>query len=197
MINYSNASNEAPYRKFKQLYELALDKKQNNIQAICISSINKKTSQPNSRYVNLKFINGKEWIFFSNYNSPKAKEFAMNKEISALFFWDSINSQIRLRGKIFKTDEDFSDKYFSQRNKEKNILSIISDQSKILDSYESLEKRFKDFKQSELIVRPKHWGGFSFIPSYFEFWSGHKNRLNKREVFELDEGGWSKYYLEP
>ena len=37
-------------------------------------------------------------------------------------------------------------------------------------------------------ARPDFWGGFSFVPYYFEFWQGHKNRLNKRHVFEQKDG---------
>ena len=35
--------------------------------------------------------------------------------------------------------------------------------------------------------RPDFWGGYSFIPYYFEFWQGHENRLNKRHVFEQQD----------
>ena len=44
---------------------------------------------------------------------------------------------------------------------------------------------------------PDYWGGFKFKPYYFEFWEGHKSRLNKREIFKLDNNDWTKYFLQP
>lgn len=197
MIDLQNICNEEPYLEFKRFYDLAKDQNQNSIQAICISSFNNKTNQPNSRFVNLKLVKNNEWIFFSNYNSPKAEEFRMNKKISAIFFWDSINTQIRLKGEIFKTSKSFSDEYFSKRKEEKNILAIVSNQSKKIESYEDLKQKYRDYKYSQSETRPNYWGGFSFIPSYFEFWEGHKNRLNKRKVYEYKKGSWNCYLLEP
>ena len=46
-------------------------------------------------------------------------------------------------------------------------------------------------------ARPYFWGGFSFIPYYFEFWQGHKNRLNKRRVFEQQDDEWIERLLQP
>ena len=45
--------------------------------------------------------------------------------------------------------------------------------------------------------RPSYWGGYSFKPYYFEFWQGHDVRLNKREVYTLQENGWEKHFLQP
>ena len=79
--------------------------------------------------VNLKYIIDDEWIFFSNYNSLKAQNFLNHDQISALFYWDSINVQIRIKAKIFKTLSKFSDEHFEKRNIKKNALSISSMQS--------------------------------------------------------------------
>ena len=46
-------------------------------------------------------------------------------------------------------------------------------------------------------IRYFYWGGFSFIPYYFEFWQGHNNRLNKRHVFFKDNEVWQDTYLQP
>ena len=51
--------------------------------------------------------------------------------------------------------------------------------------------------KKEILKRPDYWGGYSFKPYFFEFWSGHKNRLNKRTVFSKTEDGWDSFLLQP
>ena len=100
MIDISNIHNSEPYIFFKKYYEKALRANQNYIEAIAISSINKKSNEVDSRFVNLKKIDSEEWVFFSNYQSPKAKQFDQHNQISALFFWDKIGLQIRIKANI-------------------------------------------------------------------------------------------------
>ena len=148
--------------------------------------------------MNLKFIKGNSFIFFSNYNSPKAFAFNTHDQISALFYWSSINLQIRLKAKINKTSLNFNNEYFNSRSYEKNALAISSDQSKIISSYKDVIKKYEKAKiNQDLSKCPSYWGGFKFTPFYFEFWNGHDSRLNRREVFEHDDGTWKNYYLEP
>ena len=67
MIQFDNLSQELPYQVFKEKYENSLNAKQKNIEAICISSYSSEDNEVNARYVNLKFVSGKKFIFFSNY----------------------------------------------------------------------------------------------------------------------------------
>ena len=46
-------------------------------------------------------------------------------------------------------------------------------------------------------ARPNFWGGYSFIPYYFEFWEGHESRLNKRDVYEMKSNEWEHGILQP
>ena len=198
MIKINNINNSKPYSLFNEFYEKAINMKQNNIQAISVSSFNKNLNEVQSRYVNLKYINDNEWIFFSNYNSPKAESFKTHDQVSILIFWSSINLQIRLKAKIAKTSKSFNNKYFLYRSKEKNALAISSDQSKHIDSYEDVKLNYKkSFDFDDLTECPEYWGGFSFIPYYFEFWEGHESRLNKREVFEKINQSWNQFTLQP
>ena len=199
MIKFINTSLEKPYIRFQSLYKEALANDQRGIEAISISSYNQKVNEVEARYVNLKYIVNNEWIFFSNYNSPKAHQFQSHRQVSVLIFWPSINIQIRIKAKISKTSADFSDEHFQGRTQEKNALAISSNQSKVIDSFEEVAKNFK--KTLDVMtpdtVRPDFWGGFSFIPYYFEFWQGHKNRLNKRHVFEQQGDQWLEQLLQP
>ena len=71
-----------------------------------------------------------EFIFFSNYNSPKAIEFRSHDQISCAIFWSEVNIQIRIKAFIQKTSVSFNNLYFKSRSLEKNALAISSNQSK-------------------------------------------------------------------
>ena len=134
MIQFKNIKQEIPYLLFKEKYDQALDAGQKSIEAISISSYESKTTEVDSRFVNLKFITNDEFIFFSNYNSAKASSFISHNQIAALVYWPSTNVQIRMKAKIKKTLNKYNQKYFFNRSEEKNALAISSSQSKPIDS---------------------------------------------------------------
>jgi pyridoxamine 5'-phosphate oxidase len=198
MINFNNPSKEAPYIVFQEKYKKALDADQKNIEAVSISSFNKKIDEVDSRFVNLKIINDEEFIFFSNYWSPKDSAFESHNQIAATFFWASINTQIRIKAKIKKTSKEFNQIYFSNRSKEKNALAISSNQSRKIESFNMVQENFKKSLMSDDLKKcPDYWGGYSFTPYYFEFWEGHESRVNKREVFDMVDGVWKQSFLQP
>ena len=199
MINFLNSSHEKPYILFQSLYQKAIENGQKGVEAISVSSYNKLLKEVEARYVNLKYIDNNEWIFFSNYLSPKANQFESHDQVSVLIYWASINTQIRMKAKIFKTSTEFSNEHFQGRTKEKNALAISSNQSQIIGSFDEVAKNFHTTLKGMTpeTVRPDFWGGYSFIPYYFEFWQGHENRLNKRHVFEQQDEAWVEQLLQP
>lgn len=198
MIQFQDISNQTPYLIFKEKYYEAINAGQKNIEAIAISSFDKKLNEVDSRFVNLKFINDVNFIFFSNYHSPKSKAFSSHNQIAAVFYWPSINVQIRMKAKIKKTSNAFNKEYFYERSEEKNALAISSNQSKLIDSYNQVKKNYnRSLEIDDLKKCPEYWGGFSFIPYYFEFWEGNESRLNKREVFNNIDGTWKHLFLQP
>tara|TARA_B100000131_G_scaffold323092_1_gene379773 strand:- start:5795 stop:6391 length:597 start_codon:yes stop_codon:yes gene_type:complete len=197
MIQFDNLSQEAPYLVFKDKYNKSLKANQKAIEVICISSYSSKKKEVNGRYVNLKFINGKKFIFFSNYKSPKAQEFTQHNQITASLYWSKTNTQIRMKAYIEQTSSEFNKNYFAQRDKKKNALAISSHQSSPIASYEALQKNYElSLVESNLTECPEYWGGYSFTPYYFEFWEGHESRLNKRETYELNNGKWIHGFLQ-
>tara|TARA_B100000674_G_C37872504_1_gene930241 strand:- start:495 stop:1091 length:597 start_codon:yes stop_codon:yes gene_type:complete len=198
MIKINNLPKTAPYEKLQKYYLEAQKKNQKSIEAICISSLDHENLLVDSRYVNLKYIDGEIWTFFSNYNSPKALQFDSHSQISSVIFWNKINLQIRLKAHISKSASKISDEHFSKRNKTKNALAISSYQSEEINSYSEIVDNYnKVLEKSDLKKRPSYWGGYSFIPFYFEFWKGHKNRLNKRTAYIKKNGEWNSKLLQP
>ena len=198
MIKFNNLNQEIPYQLLKEKYDEAIDAGQKGIEAISISSYNKEVNEVDSRYVNLKFISNDEFIFFSNYDSSKASAFNSFNQIAALLYWSNINVQIRMKAQIKKTSKEFNQKYFFDRSEDKNALAISSNQSKLIESYSQVKENYiRSLKNDDLKKCPEYWGGYSFIPYYFEFWVGHESRINKRDVFDKNHGIWKHSFLQP
>ena len=198
MIKFTSLSHETPYLVFKQKYDNAISANQKNIEAVSISSYSTKLKEVNSRFVNLKFIYNSDFIFFSNYDSPKSKEFMDHNQITALIYWNTINTQIRIKATIKKTSLEFNKKYFLNRSEKKNALAISSNQSEPIDSFEKIVKNYsKSLELDNLKDCPDYWGGYSFNPYYFEFWEGHESRLNKRDRYEIQDDHWDHGTLQP
>jgi len=198
MIQFNNLNQEIPYQLLKEKYYEALNAGQPCIEAFSISSFNKELNEVDSRYVNIKFISNNEFIFFSNYESPKASAFKSNNQIAALVYWPNINVQIRMKAQIKKTSDEFNQKYFFDRSEKKNALAISSKQSKQINSYSQVRENYnKSLENDDLKKCPEFWGGYSFTPYYFEFWEGHESRINKREVFDKIDGIWKHSFLQP
>ena len=135
--------------------------------------------------------------FFQIIYLQKLVSLNLTIKFPVLIYWASINTQIRMKAKIFKTSAEFSDDHFQSRTKEKNALAISSNQSQPIDSFDEVTKNFYETLASWILThtRPDFWGGYSFIPYYFEFWQGHENRLNKRHVFNNKTmHGWSNFF---
>ena len=197
-IDFINIDESEPYKLFYKLYNKAITAGENQAQAITISSYNNDEYEVDSRYVNLKKVDGKDFIFFSNYNSPKSRQFLSHSQISAVIFWKQTNIQIRIKAIISRTSKKYSDNYFSKRSLEKNALSISSNQSEQIDTNNQVLANYnKTLNKNNLSKRPSYWGGFGFKPYYFEFWQGHEARINSRKVYKLNDKTWEVSILQP
>ena len=198
MIEFKNFNQETPYLLFKEKYDEAFNAGQKNIEAISIASFNKEKNEVDSRFVNLKIIDNDNFIFFSNYNSPKSLAFKSHNQVSVNIYWPVINLQIRMKAKISKKERSYNQAYFLKRSAEKNALAISSDQSKSISSYDLVVKNYNEVKKDmDLKECPEYWGGFVFKPYEIEFWEGNSFRLNKRNIYKLVDDNWHHNILQP
>ena len=198
MVTFLNNSDEEPYIELRKRYYEAFQLNENLIDVILIASYSEQSNEVDSRAVNLKIIDNNEFIFFSNYDSPKAIQFQSHDQISVTIIWSSTNTQIRLMARIKKTSKKFNKSYFQNRQEDKNALAIASYQSKKIESYDLLKDKYnKVLRSSDLKSCPDYWGGYSFKPYYFEFWEGHDSRINKRLVFKKDGDNWNHFIIQP
>lgn len=155
--------------------------------------------RPSARIVLLKGFDERGFMFFTNYTSRKGKELELNPFASLLFFWPSLERQVRIEGTIKKVTAAESDEYFHSRPLGSRIGAWASPQSQPITRAE-LEARTLEFTESlgAEPPRPDHWGGYRLIPDLVEFWQGRPSRLHDRMVFQLDaQGAWVRSRLAP
>lgn len=178
-----------PLKQFSIWFKEAIEDGTFEANAMIVSTVN-KNAQPSARVVLLKQLVEEGFIFFTNYESRKANDISENKNASILFFWEKLERQVRIEGVIEKVPKQISEDYFNARPKLSQIGAVISEQSKVLESRDILEEKFKAFDKEAKIKRPENWGGYILKPTFFEFWQGRANRLHDRLVYTNQNNKW-------
>jgi pyridoxamine 5'-phosphate oxidase len=151
------------------------------------------TGMPSARMVLLKDFSPSGFVFYSHYQSRKAKELMGNPQASILFYWPEVYRQVRIEGHIEKLRPDESDHYYHSRPLGSQIGAHVSPQSCVIPNRDFLIKRFEEFSKKyadQEIPRPSDWGGFKLMPNYFEFWEGQENRLHDRFRYQQRNNAW-------
>jgi len=187
-----------PMLMFKKWYQAAHENNCASPHAMSISTVS-ENRQPSSRTVYMKEILEEGFIFYTNYNSKKGQNLALNPKIAALFFWDCNEQQIRIEGEVEKIPSELSDDYFASRPRVSQIGAWASEQSSQIVSRKSLEDRvlFFEKKFPTIVPRPPYWGGYLIKPTYFEFWQGRLGRLHDRVCYTLESDKWISSRIAP
>ena len=145
------------------------------------------------RTVLLKSFDKNGFVFFTNYDSKKAEQISKNPNVEALFPWIDLERQVRISGLVNKISSTESESYFHSRPRDAQIGAWTSNQSKIIDSREDLERSFKEntekFEGREIPL-PEFWGGYRIQPENIEFWQGRLNRLHDRFIYSNNGKDW-------
>jgi len=189
-----------PLLLFSEWLEVAAKSGNIDPTAMTLSTVD-EDGAPSSRIVLLKKIDQNKLIFFTNYNSRKAREIQNRSGVAIHFYWPELERQIKISGIAEEVNDLDSDQYFNSRPFESQVSAWASPQSTMVPDRDYLEKEYKlyleKFKGSGNVPRPAHWGGFSISPRRIEFWQGGRYRLHDRIEYSLKDEGWSRIRLAP
>ena len=156
--------------------------------------------RPSARTVLYKGLDQGRLCFVSNYGSSKGQELAQNPRAALVFFWASLNRQVRFEGHAEPAPADWSDRYFAARARSSQIGAWASAQSQSIASREVLEARISEAEsrfEGKPVPRPPFWGGYLLVPERVEFWLGQDARLHDRFSYQREEAGWAVARLSP
>jgi len=189
-----------PYKRFARWYRKAERSDIPLYNTMTLATVG-PNQQPSARMVLLKEFDQHGFTFYTNCESRKGRELEKNPHVALVFWWQPLNRQIRIEGKVKKVSEEESDAYFVTRPRGYRIGAWASDQSRPVSGNLALAKAFSKYLakfKTRPVPRPPHWGGYRVSPSRIEFWTHRANRLHERIEYCLEKNGtWTMRYLAP
>jgi pyridoxamine 5'-phosphate oxidase len=189
-----------PISQFQSWFDEALAAKLPMPEAMTLATSTPE-GRPSARMVLLKHVDDEGFVFFTNYHSAKAAQIESNPYAALVFYWNPLDRQVRVEGKVERTSAEESEQYFQTRPRESQIGAWASPQSSVIAGREVLEQRaqeLEDYYRDREIECPAHWGGYRLRPDKIEFWKSRIGRLHDRILYELTtDGTWSIKRLAP
>jgi pyridoxamine 5'-phosphate oxidase len=186
--NYASRSldlpdlNPSPFAQFDLWMREAIETKVLEPNAMSLATVD-LAGQPTNRTVLLKGFDERGLVFYTNYDSQKARDIAANARVALLFPWLPLERQVSVNGRAQKITAAESLKYFLSRPRDSQIGAWASRQSEVITTRSLLEQKFAEMKAKFAageIPLPSNWGGYRVVPEMFEFWQGRPNRLHDR-----------------
>ena len=188
-----------PIAQFRRWYAAAERTGAPLPEAIALATADRR-GRPSVRFVLMKHVDARGFVFFTDGRSRKGAELAANPEAAFAVYWDGIGKQVRVEGRVTLVSEDESDAYWSTRPRESRLAGAASRQSAtlaargdLLARWRALGKRYR----GDDVPRPPAWQGYRIAPRAIEFWTRGDFRLHTRERWERRRGGWTRRLLQP
>jgi pyridoxamine 5'-phosphate oxidase len=189
-----------PLVEFRRWYRLAEESGVPQPDAMTLATAT-ADGAPSARMVLLKGVDDQGFVFFTNYESRKAREMAENPRAALILYWVALRRQVRATGRVEPITAEESEAYFRSRPFGSRLAawasrqsSLIPDRSVLEDEYRRLEAEYADGE----VPLPPFWGGYRVTPDTVEFWMGRENRLHDRLRYRReDRGEWVIERLSP
>ncbi|OAV14731.1 pyridoxamine 5'-phosphate oxidase [Moraxella catarrhalis] len=157
-------------------------------------------NRPSVRIVLMRELTEQGVVFYTNYDSAKGQDIADNPNAEVLFFWHSLERQVRLSGQMVKVSAEKSAAYFAKRPRESQLGAWVSQpQSGVVDNRQTMEEKFLalDQQHAQNVPYPSFWGGYELIIDHAEFWQGRLGRMHDRMAYTKQGDAWQIMRLLP
>lgn len=188
-----------PIDQFTVWFDQAIRSNLPEANAMSLATVD-HSGRPNCRMVLLKGFSSGGFVFFTNYDSMKGTELIRLPWATLVFYWQGLERQVRILGRVERVSEEESDAYFRSRPYRSQLGAFVSPQSQVVPDRAWLEQRFRDAEEQfpeGSVPRPKNWGGFRIEPVTLEFWQGRRSRLHDRILYTREGQDWRLERLAP
>jgi pyridoxamine 5'-phosphate oxidase len=189
-----------PIDIFRKWFDEELNLTKVSIPTACCFSTIGTDNFPNARFVSLKEVMEGKFILTGTLTSRKGIEIRNSNKVALTFWWTETERQVRIQGNATQISNELADKYFAERNRDSQIVSIVSNQGQALNDIEILKQKYQDFEATfvnQNLTRPENWGGYSIKPIRIEFLEFKPTRFHDRKLYEWMNGQWTKTKLQP
>jgi pyridoxamine 5'-phosphate oxidase len=192
--------NPDPLRQFQQWFEDAIATELPEPNSMSLATVDPE-GQPWLRTVLLKLYDARGFVFYTNYESRKARQMDANPRVALLFPWVALARQVKITGRAERVPTTESLKYFATRPRGSQVGAWASPQSQVISSRSLLEGKVEEIKRKFAegeVPLPSFWGGYRVVADTIEFWQGRENRLHDRFRYSRQSnGGWTIERLAP
>jgi pyridoxamine 5'-phosphate oxidase len=197
----ADAVDPDPFKQFAAWFDEALKAELLEPYAMTVATVG-IDGQPSARIVLMRGWDERGIVFFTNYESQKGHEIAHTPRAALLFYWGSLERQIRIEGSVERLSAGESDEYFARRPRGHRLSAWASRQSTVVPDRVYLEAEMQRVDQlypGDDVPRPDYWGGYRIKPNRFEYWQGRRNRVHDRILYRRDaaSGVWNIERLSP
>lgn len=193
---------EDPIRQFDVWMREAIDRAPDDWvepQAMTLAT-GTSTGDISARIVLLRGYDAQGFVFYTNYDSRKARDLGDNHRAALVFHWGYLERQVRISGCVDRVSREQSEAYFHSRPRASQISACVSRQSREVANRTELEQATRSFSDAlgeAPVPLPEDWGGYRLAPEQIEFWQGRADRLHDRLVYVRDQERWLLKRLSP